>query len=64
MHSSEEVGGKGCQVGGKPPVKKGLGADPDSNMVEMGRDNREMVPMAFGHPDEPPQVFSCCRRKI
>jgi len=48
LYSSEEVGGKECQAWEKPAVRKGLSADPSSNMVETGRDNREMVPMAFG----------------
>lgn len=43
-------GEKGCQVGGKPPVREGLGADPNSHVVEVGTDNRGMVPMAFGSP--------------
>lgn len=44
--------GKGKGVSGrrKPPVRKGLHADSESDSVEMGMDNREMVPMAFGSP--------------
>lgn len=44
---------KGWQTGGKPPVRKQLDADPNSNMVEMGSNNREIVPIAFGSPKWP-----------
>lgn len=31
-------------------MRKGLGPDPNSDMVEMVRDDREIVPMEFGSP--------------
>lgn len=45
-------------------MRKDLGPDPNSNMAEMVRDNRKIVPMNLDLTDEPPQVFSSSRRKI